>query len=219
MSWSSIYEFALTGESAVLDSVKDFLAGLPRNEKGNGVHLNDVRRALYGRRMQEENARGICTGPGYVYDPETKDDGSLRIVVEAFDNLLEWRKFVRALRKKCGRFRHAVLIDDTDLLHGSVPFTNDRTGRFFPHFMLVEGTPDELDRFPIIYTNTVKKTEVANTRALLKELRGRGFRFRSFKELASTCPNLAIKNADGETAVGIWAIESPGQDIPDRDFA
>ena len=45
MSWSTIYEFALTGDQAVLDTVKNFLSGFPKNDEGNGVHLYDVRKA------------------------------------------------------------------------------------------------------------------------------------------------------------------------------
>lgn len=219
MSWSTIYEFALSGDQAVLDTVKNFLSGFPKNEEGNGVHLYDVRKALYGSRMQRESERLVCSGPGYVYEPFTADDGSLRFTVEVFKNYLEWRKFVRALRRRCGRFRSAVLIDDTELMQDAVPYTSDRTGRLFPHFTLLEGTPEELERFPVIYTDTVKRTEAATSGALLTELRKRGHHFRSFKDFIFKHPGLVIRNAKGETLIGVWGLSSPGQAVPNPYFS
>ena len=218
MSWSTIYEFALSGDQAVLDTVKNFLSGFPKNEEGNGVHLYDVRKALYGSRMQRESERLVCAGPGYVYEPLTKDDGSLLFTVEVFKNYLEWRKFVRALRRRCGRFRFAVLIDDTELMQECMPYTTDRTGKLFPHFTLLEGTPEELQRFPVIYTESVKRTEIAISGALLSELRKRGHPFRSFKDFVSKHPDLAIRNEKGETLIGVWGISSPGQRVPNPYF-
>ena len=218
MSWSTIYEFALSGDQAVLDTVKNFLSGFPKNEEGNGVHLYDVRKALYGSRMQRESEHLVCSGPGYVYASFTADDGSLRFTVEVFKNYLEWRKFVRALRRRCGCFRFAVLIDDTELMQECMPYTTDRTGKLFPHFTLLEGTPEELQRFPVIYTESVKRTEITISGALLSELRERGHPFRSFKDFVSKHPDLAIRNEKGETLFGVWGISSPGQRVPNPYF-
>ena len=99
-----------------------------------------------------------------------------------------------------------------------MPYTTDRTGKLFPHFTLLEGTPEELQRFPVIYTESVKRTEIAISGELLSVLRKRGHPFRSFKDFVSKHPDLAIRNEKGETLIGVWGISSPGQRVPNPYF-
>ncbi len=213
MSWSATYDFAITGEKQVLDNIRNFFEGIPVSSNLIGYDLIEVRKALYGEKMQETGSRVICGGDGTVLYHIDKN-GIIHVVVDAYKNYLEYKRFIKALRKKTGKFRYAVLIDNTELFQDKTAWTSDRTGNFFPHFVLLEGTPEELSRFPVIYTETVKDTPVRNSTELLKELRKRGYRFRSFKELIARYKNLAIKDEKGNTVLGVWSISSPGQTIP-----
>ena len=222
--WSIVNDYALTGERSVLEGIRDLVNSLPVNRMDEEpvdyrpLNLHDLRKVLYGNAYQE-HPRKICRGPGRISRATLEDEARfggcvLRFSVETFKNFFESKRFIRALRKKFGKFSYAVLVDDTELCQDRRPFTTDRTGRLFPHFVLVEGTPDEMDMFPYAGMS-VKETTLANTKELLKAFRERGFRFGSFKEFVDENQEMVIRNDDGETVIGVWGCDSPVQRLPD----
>lgn len=213
MSWSVTYYYALKGERKTLEKIKAFFEGFPENEDGTGVHLHDVRKALYGDRFSE-NPRMICAGPGYVSHPVFSEDGLLEFSVEAFKNMFESLRFLRTLRKRIGKFRYDVLIDYSEICSGFL-WTTDRTGKVFPHFTLIEGTPEDLECFPYVSSpsDTVKMTDVATSSDLMREFRRIGFDFHSFRDFVARCPDLLARDAEGKPVAGVWGVSSPVLDL------
>ena len=208
------YHYTLTGDKTILEDIKSFFAGLSKAEDGL-VILHDLRTALYGRGKHEEGNRVICGGPGDISAPQPAPDGSLRITVTVQNNLFESKKFLKALRKRFGKFRYEVLVDDTDLHPDDTPFTTDRRGVFFPHFLLVEGTPEDMEDFPYESGGSRnKETTLATTKELVKALRRRGVKVKSFADFLSRYPDLKIRNEHGEVVMGVMGLSSPGQTVP-----
>lgn len=223
MGWSTVYDFAIKGEAKTIENIKSFFEQFPLNELFPGFEnynkkvydLNTVRRALYGDKMQETGDRVIFGGSGTIDELTVEDNGTLHIVVDVNKNFLESKCFIKALRKKVGKFRYAVLVDDTDLYQDEMPWTTDRTGEFFPHFVIQEGTPEQMKTWPTFYEENpgIKETCVRNSTELLKELRKRGHSFRSFKELVGKTRDLSFKDTDGNIILAVIGISSGKQTL------
>lgn len=217
MSWSIFYNFAIKAEKETIENIKNFFGQFPLTQDYTRkiYDLNEVRRALYGNKMQELGDRVICGGPGAIEELTFDKNGMLHIEVEAISNCLETKKFIKALRKKVGKFRYAVLVVDDCICQDEMPWTTDLTGEFFPHFLLQEGTPEQMKGWPSIHKDErgFKEMEIPNSTELLKELRKRGFQFRSFKELNKKNPQLSFKDAKGNTIIGVWGYSSGKQTI------
>lgn len=208
------YDYALTGDRTVLEDIKSFFESLSKAEDGL-VILHDLRTALYGQGKHQEGNRVVCGGQGDISAPHLVPNGTLRFTVTVQNNLFESKKFLKALRRRFGKFRYEVLVDDTDLYLDRTPYTTDRRGVFFPHFLLVEGTPEDMEDFPYEGGGcNTRETTLATTKELVKALRRRGVKVKSLSDFLDRYPDLKIRNEHGEVFMGVMGLSSPGQTVP-----
>ena len=223
MSCTISYSIAIKAEKEVIKNIKGFFGQFPlielfpesKNYNKKVYDLNTVRQALYGNKMHELGDRIFCGSNGTIDELAVDTNGALHIEIDIENNFFEWKRFIKSLRKKIGKFRYAVMVIDTDLNQDEMPWTTDLTGEFFPHFSLQEGTPEQMEGWPSIHKDErgFKEMEIPNSTELLKELRKRGFRFRSFKELNKKNPQLSFKDTKGNTIIGVWGYSSGKQTL------
>lgn len=217
MGWSINYYYALRGKNDVIQYIKEFIGRFNDNSKDGPKQwrLHDLRVALYGNIAQENDNRKICHGPGRIYELRMDEKGVLWFSIETYKNFFESKVFLRKLRRKFGKFRYDVCVDDTELFQDAVLYTTDRTGDFFPHFTVVVGQPSAFENWPYCNSDTPQFI-CRNTRELVREFRKRGFAVQSFKEILDKYPRLYACKDD--VALGVWPTESPCQKIPRKLF-
>ena len=221
MGWYITNHYTFTGDNGTIERMESFFKGLIPEGETEG-RLRDLRDALYtNRRRKDNNGAFFCPGKFHAI----RTGGRLTVCINTWKGFFEGKTFIRTLRRRFGRFHFAVLVDDSEFIEDKWLWTNDRTGRIFPHFTLLEGDPEHFERWPYIDCNPpfqdgtdaetlVKEKQVANVADLLRELRERGLKVRTYKEFVKEHPDLLVRNPDGTKAVGLWPVNHPGCTTP-----